>query len=65
MAKFGGTMTNQIIPTLLVLTSILLLLAVGKLDLLFIVLPASLLLTLRSIPAAKKSSDAGKKKGVA
>jgi len=56
-------MTNQIISALLVLASILFLSAFGKLDLLFIVLPASLLVTLGGRQAAKKSSDTDEKKG--
>src|SRR5262249_3734736 len=65
MAEPGDPMTNQIMSASLVLASILLLSAAGKLDLLWIVLPLSLLLTIGGKQAAGKSSDAGKKKGLA
>lgn len=64
LVRNENNMTNQIVCWLLVSTSLLLLVAIGKLDLLVIVLPMSLLLTLaiawsgrqenRLTPGAKK-----------
>jgi hypothetical protein len=46
LVRTENNMTNQIVCGLLVLTSLFLLVIIGRLDLLLIVLPLSLLLTL-------------------
>lgn len=58
-------MIHQVICGLLILTSLALLSMVGKLDLLVIVLPLALLLTLGITRVPGKPPDGSKRKGVA